>query len=293
MTKATFVESLQVSNTLGENILWCSKTSSVWWIDIQEKKLLRYHLPSKKLSTWETPERIGSFGFTNNESLFITAFESGFATYNPNEGKVDWLAKPEEHLSGNRLNDGRVDRQGRFWSGAMVETENPEGILAGLYRLDRGTAQQMETNIKIANGLCWSLDSKTMYFADSPRRTLYAYDFDAQSGDISNKRIFAETPEGISPDGSIIDAEGYLWNAQWGGSQVVRYAPNGEIDFTLKLPVSQPTCLAFGGEDLSTLFITSARKWLSDEQLDEQVDAGGVLVYQTEFTGVAEARYRL
>lgn len=291
MTKATFTESLQVSHTLGENILWCSKTGCIWWIDIQEKKLQRYHLQTKKLNSWNTPERIGSFGFTKDESLFIIAFESGFATYSPNENKVDWLAKPEAHLSGNRLNDGRVDRQGRFWSGAMVETENAEGILAGLYRLDRGNAQQMETNIKISNGLCWSLDSKTMYFADSPKRTLYAYDFDAQSGNISNKRIFAETPEGISPDGSIIDADGYLWNAQWGGSQVVRYTPNGEINFTLKLPVSQPTCLAFGGEDLSTLFITSARKWLSDEALAKEPEAGNVLIYETNFTGVAEGEY--
>lgn len=301
MKNVTFVDSLPVQNTLGECILAQPGTTFIWWTDIQNCQLYRYNWKTKEILQWTTFERLCAFGFVEPERgvteppvQLIAAFESGFALYKPETGQVEWLAQPEAHLPCNRFNDGRVDRQGRFWAGCMVEDtamNASKATLAGLYRFDQGVSNKMADGINISNSICWSLDSKTMYFADSVKHSIYAYDFDKLNGNISNRREFARTCDGASPDGSVVDAEGYLWNAQWNGSQIVRYAPNGHIDFVLPLPVSQPTCLAFGGEDMSTLFVSSAREGLSAEELERQPMAGNVLIYKTEFCGVNEQKY--
>lgn len=303
---ASLIDCIKVNNILGECILSQPKTlpgkEAVWWTDIQSKKLFRYILSTKKLTHWATPERLCSFGFVEPETTdsdnpeLIAAFENGFALYQPETASLNWIEKPEQDFKNHRFNDGRVDPAGRFWAGCMVENTEPSTDisnkdLAGLYRLDHQNVTKVSDNIRISNSLCWSLDSKTMYFADSPEQAIYAYDFDIKTGDISKQRTFITTPDDTAPDGSIVDAQGYLWNAQWGGSKVIRYSPQGEIDFVLPLPVSQPTCLTFGGSGLNTLFITTAREGLTDKQLESQPMAGDVLIYRTNFTGIPERQY--
>ncbi|PCI53320.1 MAG: gluconolaconase [Alphaproteobacteria bacterium] len=301
MKNVTFVESIPVQNTLGECILAQPGTAFIWWTDIQNCQLYRYNWKTKEIMQWTTFERLSSFGFVKLERgapetplQLIAAFESGFALYKPETGQVEWLAQPETHLPCNRFNDGRVDRQGRFWAGCMVEgtaMDSNKDFLASLYRLDQGVSSKMADGINISNSICWSLDSKIMYFADSAKQSIYAYDFDEMSGNISNRRIFVRTCDGASPDGSVVDAEGYLWNAEWKGHRIVRYAPNGDINLVLPLPVSQPTCLTFGGADMSVLFVTSAREGLSVEEFERQPMAGNVLIYKTDFCGVSEQQY--
>ncbi len=285
------VETLRVRNTLGEGIQWDVETSAAWWTDIQERTILRYVPSTGAFDTFAMPERVGSFGLIEGSDNIVAAFESGFAIVDLNGTILRWLGKPDAALPGVRFNDGRVDRQGRFWAGSMVETD-PRDARGNLYCVYKdGAVQQRESGIIISNGLCWSPDSRIMYFADSPLRTIYVYDFDASDGSIANRRVFAHTPEDAYPDGATVDAEGYLWSAHWGAGQIVRYRPDGSVDRTLPVPASQPTCVAFGGGDMDLLFVTSARENLPESALAKQPDAGSVFIYKTDVKGVPDRRY--
>jgi sugar lactone lactonase YvrE len=285
------VEVIEVRNTLGEGVLWNAQDQSVWWTDIQEKKLFRFHWETKELESYETPERLCSFGFIEGERRLIAAFESGLALYDYQEHTIKWLYRLDTGLAGIRFNDGRVDHQGRFWAGTMVEGESSSAD-ARLYRVDANhQVSRQQDNITISNAICWSPDSTRFYFADSAPQTIYVYDFDAHSGAISKRRVFAETTADSYPDGAIVDNEGYLWCAHWGGGCVVRYAPDGKQSSTLKVPASQPTCVAFGGQDMDLLFVTSAREALSDEILAREPQAGNLFVFQLPVKGMPASHY--
>jgi len=290
VVSATLIESLKVKNTLGEGIIWDAASACVWWTDIDGSKLYRYQSEDKQLDHWTTPERLGSFALVSDSEFLICGFASGFAYFNPHSGELQWLEKIEQNNPGTRLNDGRADRQGRFWAGSMVESGDRGA--GALYCLD----QQLQvaskvSGLTISNGLCWSPDSTVMYHTDTPSRRIHAYDFDAATGAIANQRCLVRTEKGCFPDGSSVDAEGYIWNAQWGASQVVRYSPEGEVDFVLPLPVSQPTCVAFGGPRLDRLFVTSATQGFDEQTLSAEPEAGNVLVFQTNISGIADARF--
>lgn len=286
------VETIRAQNTLGECVLWNERSGMLWWTDIQARQLLSYRWADKTLRCYATPERVGAFGFVENSARLIVAFESGLALYDPEQKAIDWLARLEPKKPGVRFNDGRVDRQGRFWVGTMIETSD-EDLEAHLYCLDcAGRLRQHERGIKISNGLCFSPDGMHLYFADSPRRSIHVYDLIEPAGTLSNRRLFAQTPAGADPDGAIVDAEGHVWSAHWGGGCVVRYSPNGHIERILEVPASQPTCVAFGGPDLKLLFVSSARAGLSSETLASQPDAGSVFVYDVGVQGLPEPQYR-
>ncbi len=284
------VETIKAGNTLGECILWDGETQSVWWTDIEERLLYRFDWRRRELRKFSTPERLCSFGFVEGCRSLIAAFESGFALYDPHDGSIVWLARPESLRPGFRLNDGRVDRQGRLWVGGLAETEAGAGK-AHLYCFD-GSVRLCESGVTILNGICWSPDGAWFYLADSAWNTIWRYAFSAVQGTISGRSIFATTPDRGSPDGSAVDAEGFVWNARWGAGCVVRYAPDGRIDRVLEVPVSHPTCVAFGGPQLDLLFVTSARQGLGGEALSRQSGAGDVLVYNVNVTGLPEHRFR-
>jgi len=286
------LDTIPCQNILGEGVQWNVADQSVWWTDIQAAKIYRYHPASKILTDWSTPEPVGCFAFAQGEARLLVAFASGIAWFDLDSGKREWLARPESNIKGNRLNDGRIDRQGRFWVGGVVDERHNAEQSTSLYCLDHQLQLSRHlTGLSISNSLCWSPDSRFMYHADSPTHRICRYDFDAASGAISNPRIFAEVPSDIEPDGACIDADGYLWSAQWGGSRVVRYTPDGEVAAILELPVSQPTCVAFGGPDLDWLLVTSARKGLSAQQLAEQPEAGNLMIFKTGIRGLPESRF--
>lgn len=297
MSEFELLDTIRVNNILGECILWDEQTQSAWWTDIHNARLYRYVLADKHLQEFELPGRLCSFGFIEHDPRLVCAFAEGFALYDPASGEREWLFQPESGYRGTRFNDGRVDRQGRFWSGTMVENEpavdaTGSPVKGSLYWLSpQGWGKTLE-GIRTANSLCWSRDGHTAYFTDSKTREIRAYDFDAASATLSNGNVFARTPDGSSPDGSIIDAQGCLWNAHWGGSRVVRYSPAGKILAELILPVSQPTCPCFGGPDLNLLFVSTARENLTETSLKQQPDAGNVFVYHTPYQGLLENRYR-
>lgn len=282
--------SVNVQNTLGEGVIWHPQQGTLWWLDIQQAKLQRYCLTQQRLDTWALPERAGSFALLENDPRLLIAFASGFALYDLATSQLTWLDRPEKAVAGNRFNDGRVDRQGRFWAGTMVEKPTEKGSLASLYRLNHdGHSVAVISGLQISNGLCWSPDGAVMYHADSPRREIYAYDFDESSGGLQHRRLFATMPEGYFPDGATVDNRGYLFSAQWGGSCIACYSPNGERVGELPVPVEQPSCVAFAGENLDLLVVTTAREGLSAAELEQQPLAGNLLIYQTPFQGLPES----
>jgi sugar lactone lactonase YvrE len=264
------IAQIPCANILGEGVQWNHREQAVWWTDIKSSKIFRYHLASKQLKTWD-----------------------GFAWFDKDTGAVEWIAQPEANLVGNRLNDGRVDRQGRFWAGSIVEQKNASDQSAGLFSLNaQGETQQHLSRLTISNSLCWSLDSSKLYHADSPSHQIKVYDFDAQTGTLGEGKVFVQTNANVEPDGSCIDAEGHLWNAEWGGSRLVRYNAEGVQVSEFKTLVTQPTCMAFGGDDMNLLFVTSARIGLSEEALAAQPEAGNLFIYRTNFRGVNECWYK-
>lgn len=282
-----FLYAVEASNTLGEGVLWNARTQTVWWTDIEEACLFEYAPATGALRHWKTPHRVACFGFIEGSADLMVAFDRGIAVYAPETGAVDWRVGPGVLPDGLRFNDGRVDARGRLWVGTMVEgpVAPPGGASLYCHEPGRGLVEHLR-GITISNGLCWSSDGTVMYHADSPRNLICAYGFDMERGAVADRRVFAETPPGIHPDGSVTDSEGGVWNAQWGGGRIVRYTAGGAVDRVLETPASQPTCVAFGGPDLDLLFVTSARAGLGAARLAAEPQAGSLFVYRTAFRGL-------
>jgi L-arabinonolactonase len=284
---------LRAGNIVGECILWDSLREVLWWTDIQACRLYRHDWTRRTTQTLDTPERVGSFGFVAGSQQLITAFASGIALYDTQQQSVDWLARPEAITAGVRFNDGRVDRRGRFWSGTMVEDEQPPAR-GCLYSIDgTGDARCHVRDLRISNGLCFSPDGSRLYFADSPTRTITVYEMIEPEGILGKPQIFAQTPDGAFPDGAAVDVDGCVWSAHWGSGRVVRYTPDGRIDRTIHVPTRQPSCVCFGGPDLDILCVTSAREGLDDSTLHNEPHAGDVFLYRSGTQGLPESEYQL
>ena len=286
MDNCHFITSIDVTNRLGEGVVWHAPTETLWWTDIHGCQLHCYHWHNKNLETWTTPERLTAFSIIATEPVkLMVSFASGFAIYEPETQQVEWVARPELELSGHRFNDGRTDRQGRFWSATMVEQDH--GKKGSLYRVDENGCNAVLGGFQIPNTLCWNPEGTRMYHADTPTGVIQQHDFNPESGTPSNPRLFASVPRG-EPDGAIVDANGDLWVALWGGNGVARFSPDGQLQGLLELPVSQPTCVALGGPDMNMLFVTSATEGLTPEQKAKEPLAGSVLIYQTSARGLPE-----
>jgi L-arabinonolactonase len=283
---------IKSGNLLGEGILWDDRRQRVMWTDIEGRAFHVYDWPRQTHHRYGLALRLCSFGLTADGACFIGAFETGFALFDPETGIKHKPVTPEGLAAGMRLNDGRVDCRGRFWAGAMVEQAGlPDA--ACLYSVQGGRIRTHKSGLGISNGICWSPDGSRFYFADSRRHVIWRHRFDPDSGAIGAPHEFARTPDSVFPDGSTVDAEGFIWNAQWGASRVVRYAPDGRIDRVLDMPVSQPSCVAFGGPGLDLLFVTSARIGLDAASASAQTGAGDVFVYNMDVAGLPENRFNL
>ena len=277
---------LDVKTILGEGVLWDARLNSAVWTDIQSSRFWQWQADGE-LASFALPQRLGSIALTETPGTYLGGFESGFARFTPATGAFDMLAPVTADHAHLRLNDGRVDRSGTFWAGSMAEAKGSP--LGNLWRYDGGgQATPFLGDIKIPNSLCWSGDGTQMYFADSPRQTIWRYAFDSNDGPVGDPEVFATTTGNRYPDGSCIDAEDHLWNAQWGSGEVVRYRPDGSIERRIALPVSQPSCPAFGGADLNLLMVTTARDGLTADALAAQPLAGALFIYETDVSGLPE-----
>ncbi len=245
--------------SLGEGPLWDVQEQKIYWIDSLGAKVFRANADGSGVETWDVPGKIGSLAIRKQGGA-VLALQSGFHAFDFRTGKCSLLLDPEPALDGNRLNDGKVDRKGRFVCGSMHMKETDKS--ASLYRLDPDLSlHKLESDIIVSNGPCWSPDDKTFYFADSWSMEISAYDWDQASGTPSGKRTFARYDPGRRengvPDGATVDAEGYLWSAAVFSGELRRFAPDGSLERTIKLPVRNVTSLAFGGPGLDVIYFTS------------------------------------
>ncbi len=271
---------------LGEGPLWDVAEQRLYWVNIKQREIHRFDPATGRDEVWKTPEAVGSLALRAQGGL-VVALRSGFFFFEPSTGVFQPIVEPEPERRENRFNDGKPDRQGRFWAGSMHDPEKlPTG---GLYRLDIDhTCKRLVDNVVCSNSLCWSPDGRVMYYGDSYARKVWAWDFDTATGEIANRRVFAERPaeEGF-PDGATVDSEGGVWVAYWQGWRVTRFDPAGKVERVVKMPVEKPTCPAFGGKDLDICYVTSA--WIGGER---QGQAGSIFAFQPGVKGVAEARFR-
>ncbi len=221
---------------------------------------------------------------------FIGGSYDGFVAFDFDALRFEPLGDPEPSFPSNRFNDGKTDRQGRFWAGTMDRHEREAN--GSLYRLDPDLNwTRIDTGYRVTNGPAFSLDGKTMYHSDSALQCIYAFDLD-RAGAASARRVFAQFGAGEGyPDGMTVDAQDCLWVAFWDGWCLRRLSPSGETLAKIPLPVQQPTSCAFGGEDYTLLFVTSARRGLDAEQLAQQSTAGGLFEIAGLGRGVAETPF--
>lgn len=275
---------------LGECPTWAEEEQALYWIDVRGKAIRRRDHKTGEIRNWPTPDLIGCFSLRDGGGA-VVGLREGVATFDFSSGAFDMIAAPNAGQPDMRFNDGRCDRQGRFWAGTMNDvTRQPVGHL---YRIGARGASAMLDLVAIPNSLCWSPNGSVMYFADGREPVIWAFDMDTETGDISNRRQFARmVGEGV-PDGATVDIEGFVWNAQYGGGVVNRFAPDGTLVRSIPVPVTQPTCVTFGGPDHSTLFITTARQRLAPEVLAKEPLAGAVLAIEPGVRGLPEPRFAL
>ena len=282
---------LDANDFLGETPLWCRRTSSLWWIDVEAPRLHRYVPASGVHDVFPIAARfVGSVAFRRDGGLLL-ALDLGLHFFDPATGALTPVREVEPKSPENRLNDGRCDAQGRLWIGTMDKgLTRPSG---SFYRVDPdGTVTRLFGDIIVSNTVAIAPDQRTLYFSDTRRFITWAFDLHVDVGRLENRRIFVDhTARRDRPDGAAVDAEGFVWTAIFGGARIDRYAPDGRLDRSIPLPVTNPTCLAFGGEDLRTLYITTARKFLTPEQLAAEPLAGALLAVDVGVRGIEEARF--
>ena len=281
-------------HVLGEGIVWDDRAARLFWTDIESSELWAHVPATGALQRWPLPERLCSLALTDDDNRLLLALASGLAFFDLASGELDRICDVEAHLPTTRLNDGRTDRQGRFVFGVFNQADDPKHPIGGFYRLNHDlTLERLPLgDVAIANSICFSPDGRTMYYADSATREIRCCDYDPVTGAVANLREFvaADAAPG-DPDGSTIDADGFLWSTRWGAGQVVRFAPDGRLDRGLMLPAPQPTCPAFGGAALDTLYVTSAAVGLRAGQLADAPKSGGIFAQRLKIRGLPEVRF--
>jgi sugar lactone lactonase YvrE len=266
---------------LGEGPVWSAAEGRLYWFDIKGKRLAWYEPKSDARGAFDLPLRASAAAPRRRGGL-VMATEKGLMTVNPDAGTLEMKA-PFALPPGFRTNDGKIDLDGNFWWSTMDDDHGKQPGAVFRTTPDFKTERMLD-GIHIPNTISFSPDGRTLYMADSKLQTLFAHD----AADLSKVRRFAHTAgEPGSPDGSAVDALGYVWNAQWGGWRIVRYAADGRVDMTIQMPVAQPSSCAFGGEDMTTLFVTSAWEDLTPQARASQPVAGGLFAIETGVKGLA------
>ncbi|MET4058764.1 L-arabinonolactonase [Arthrobacter sp. UYP6] len=252
---------LDIKTTLGEGPVWDVASQRLHWIDSADGRIFRSTYDGRELRSWDVGEPVGSIAVSRDGSFFLAALKSGLYRVDVATGDQELIVDPEPDLPNNRLNDGKVDRQGRFVFGSMDTLEEQASGKLYSYGPD-GQLQTLDTGIVVSNGPCFSPDGRTLYFSDTWTGLIWAYDYDPETGQAANRRTFAtvDTSNGGAADGATVDADGYLWQALVYGGKIIRYAPDGAVDRVIETPVRKVTSLAFGGPEMDTLFVTSMAK---------------------------------
>ena len=285
---------VEIANAVGESPMWSVAEQSLWWVDVRGKSLHRLRADGGR-DDWPLPDFASCLALCRSGRLIVSQ-GGGLAFFNPRDGALEEFARPEPDRPANRFNDGKCDRKGRFWIGTMVNNFGPDGADLPIDRPD-GAFYRLDPDLKmtrvademwIPNTVAWSPDDRVLYLGDSGTNEIHARDFDLESGVISNPRLFAKNRDPGHLDGSAVDAEGFLWNTRWGSGKIVRHAPDGRIDREVAFPVPAPSSCIFGGPELDTLYVTTARDTLTPKQLADFPLSGSVFAFKPGARGLPE-----
>jgi L-arabinonolactonase len=283
---------VDVKTILGEGPLWDVEEQRLYWIDSFGMNVFRCTHDGREVRAWDVPQKIGSMALRKGGGA-VLSLARGFHFLNFKTGEVRLIVDPEPDKPNNRLNDGKVDKRGRFIAGSMDTME--EGPNGALYRLDPDlSVHKIDDKIIVSNGPCWSPDGSIFYFQDTWSGEIWAYDYDLDTGSLSSKRTFAklDTSRGGAADGSTVDAEGCVWNAQVYDGKIIRYRPDGKVDRVIDMPVKKVTSVMFGGPQLDTLYVTSMAKPPLPRFPGDGVLRGSLFaITGLGITGVAEPRF--
>lgn len=281
------------ADRLGESPFWHPDERALWWLDIPGRRLNRWAPATQDHRHWDLPTEPGCMAPLAGGCLLI-AMRDGLWHFDPADGRRSLLAPPPYEPSRERFNDGKADPQGRFWAGTIYEPREP--ALASLHCWEGGRLQRRAEGVTTANGLAFSPDGRTMYWSDTRAHTVFAFDFDARDGSLSQRRVFARFEPrapgqpldayGGRPDGAAVDVEGAYWVAMFEGARLLRLSPSGAVLAEVRLPVRCPTMPCFGGDDLRTLYVTTARDGRPADELARDPWAGRVLCWRTEVPGL-------
>jgi sugar lactone lactonase YvrE len=277
---------LDTKSELGEGAIWNYKTGELYWVDITGKILNIYNPSTGNNKEMFTGQMVGTVVPAESGKVLV-ALQNGIYSLDPQTGTKNLIVDPEENLPSNRFNDGKCDPAGRFWAGTM--STSGEKNAGALYRLDADSViHKMIDKVSVSNGIVWSPNHSRMYYIDTPTQKVMGYDYNNETGAISNPKVAIEvSAEMGSPDGMTIDADGNVWVALWGGSAVGCWNPEtGQLIRTIRVPAKNVTSCAFGDADLGTLYITTARQSTSDEDLKKFPGAGGVFKIKPGVKGI-------
>lgn len=282
----------EIPAIVGECPTWCERKQVLYWVDILGMKLHCFDFNANQNHTHVFTDMITAIALCEDENKLLLCLQKDILLYDLNSRNSVSLISIETDLPDNRFNDAKCDPAGRFWAGTMNRDkwDHPDGALYCCYS---GTQyDKAESAITCANGMGWSPDNRTMYFTDSFRYTVFAYDYDLTTGQLNNKRAFCilDPNGGTFSDGLTVDAEGHVWCAHMGPGQVVRYNPEGKLVSQIQLPVSRCTSCTFGGPEMKTLFMTTAAHTLTPDQLKIEPLAGSLFAIETNIAGLASYR---
>ena len=278
-------------NELGEGVVWSSAHGEVQWTDILGRRFWTYSPSDGATRSVALPDRLACFAPLGGTSL-LAGFAGGLEVFDLKSAARRPIAAIEPDRPTTRVNDGKLDRRGRLVFGTMDEAPSGARPIGQVYAYEGGTSSRaLVSGVRIANSIAFSPDGRRMYFADTPTKIIRCYDYDLDSGDLSAERTFAAPQGPGAPDGSTVDADGCLWNAEWGGGRVVRYTPDGRVDRAVAMPCSQVTCCAFGGARLDRLYVTTARIGLDAAALAREPHAGALFVIDAGVTGLADTPF--
>jgi len=281
---------LDIKASLGECPVWSAAEQALYWVDINAPSLNRFDPATGHNTAMAMPRSIGCFALRKSGG-FVVALRDGIWLAGPNGALERRIADAPYDPVFHRFNDGRCDPQGRFLAGFM--NERRDANTAALLRLDPDfTLTPILADMMISNGLAFSPDGRTMYHADTPTHTIRAFDYDMLTGKPSSSRVFAQFfGETDRPDGGAVDCEGNYWSAFYRGGKVVQLSPHGKVLAEFAVPAKCPTMCAFGGEDLRTLYVTSARQQRDHEELAQLPQSGGIFMMHVDVPGLPEPRF--
>jgi D-xylonolactonase len=278
----------RVRATLGEGLCWSSRQQALWWVDILEHRLYRTDAVTGVHAEWSFDETLSAVAERADHPGLAVTLRRGLVLFDPQSGDVQRLDEPELDREGNRFNDGKCDTRGRFWGGTMdFAVKAPTGAF---YRFDAAgrATRALDAGWIVTNGPTWTRDGRTMFVNDTVHRRVVAHAFDPESGEVGAARDWLVLDESDGhPDGMTTDASGRLWIAHWGGACITCHDPDSAAELArIPLPTDHITNVAFGGPEMKTLFISSARFELSAAQLDAQPLAGALFAVDTDAIGL-------